>query len=69
VLDLELMFHPITKYSSRLLTPNVIPEVVRKAFKLAQTEKTGAAFIEFPENIAKYEVDENPLPVKNPSQP
>lgn len=69
VLDLELMFHPITKYSSRLLTPNVIPEVVRKAFKLAQTEKTGAAFIEFPENIAKYEVDELPLPVKNPSQP
>ncbi|GAB4298330.1 MAG: acetolactate synthase large subunit [Thiohalomonadaceae bacterium] len=69
VLDLELMFHPITKYSSRLLTPNVIPEVVRKAFKLAQTEKTGAAFIEFPENIAKYEVDESPLPVKNPSQP
>lgn len=69
VLDLELMFHPITKYSSRLLTPNVIPEVVRKAFKLAQTEKTGAAFIEFPENIAKYEVDENPLPVKNPTPP
>ncbi len=69
VLDLELMFHPITKYSSRLLTPNVIPEVVRKAFKLAQTEKTGAAFIEFPENIAKYEVDELPLPVKNPSMP
>ncbi|PKM42691.1 MAG: acetolactate synthase large subunit [Gammaproteobacteria bacterium HGW-Gammaproteobacteria-1] len=69
VLDLELMFHPITKYSSRLLTPNVIPEVVRKAFKLAQTEKTGATFIEFPENIAKYEVDEEPLPVKNPSQP
>ncbi len=69
VLDLELMFHPITKYSSRLLTPNVIPEVVRKAFKLAQTEKTGATFIEFPENIAKYEVEEEPLPVKNPSQP
>ena len=39
VLDLELMFQSITKYSSRLLTPNVINEVVRKAFKLAQTEK------------------------------
>ena len=69
VLDLELMFHPITKYSSRLLTPNIIPEVVRKAFKLAQTEKTGAAFIEFPENLAKFEVDDLPLPVKNPSLP
>lgn len=52
VLDLEEMFRPITKYSARLLMPEIIPEVVRKAFKLAQTEKTGAAFIEFPENIA-----------------
>lgn len=69
VLDLELMFQPITKYSSRLLTPNIIPEVVRKAFKLAQTEKTGATFIEFPENIAKMPIDEVPLPVKHPVQP
>ena len=63
VLDLELMFQHITKYSSRLLTPNIIPEVVRKAFKLAQTEKTGATFIEFPENIAKMHIDDVPLPV------
>lgn len=69
VLDLELMFQPITKYSSRLLTPNTIPEVIRKAFKLAQTEKTGASFIEFPENIAEMEVTDHPLPVKNPMLP
>ncbi len=69
VLDLGAMFHPITKYASRLLTPNIIPEVVRKAFKLAQSDKSGAAFIEFPENIAKYEVDDEPLPVKNPHLP
>lgn len=69
VLDLEQMFQPVTKYSSRLLTPNTIPEVVRKAFKLAQTEKTGASFIEFPENVAEMEVDDHPLPVKNPLLP
>ncbi len=69
VLDLEQMFQPITKYSSRLLTPNTIPEVIRKAFKLAQTEKSGATFIEFPENIAEMELEEHPLPVKNPSLP
>jgi acetolactate synthase-1/2/3 large subunit len=69
VLDLELMFQPITKYSSRLLSPNIIPEVVRKAFKLAQTEKTGAAFIEFPENIAKMLIDDAPLPVRLPETP
>ncbi len=69
VLDLEQMFAAVTKYSSRLLTPNTIPEVVRKAFKLAQTEKTGATFIEFPENIAKMELDDLPLPVKQTMVP
>ncbi|MDH5785714.1 MAG: acetolactate synthase large subunit [Chromatiales bacterium] len=69
VLDLVQMFQPITKYSTRLLTPNTIPEVVRKAFKLAQTEKSGASFIEFPENLAEMEVDDHPLQVKNPMLP
>ncbi|MFO7604383.1 MAG: acetolactate synthase large subunit [Gammaproteobacteria bacterium] len=66
VLDLEEIFRPITKYSSRLLTPDIIPEVVRKAFKVAQTEKTGATFIEFPENIAEMDIDAEPLFVKHP---
>lgn len=69
VLDLEQMFQPITKYSSRLLTPDIITEVVRKAFKVAQTEKAGATFIEFPENIAEMEIDDHPLPVKQPHPP
>ena len=69
VLDLELMFQPITKYSSRLLTPDIIAEVVRKAFKVAQTEKTGACFIEFPENIAEMEIEDEPLPVKHAHTP
>ncbi|MGB5426930.1 MAG: acetolactate synthase large subunit [Gammaproteobacteria bacterium] len=63
VLDLTNLFDPVTKYSASLLDPDIIPEVVRKAFKLAQSEKTGAAFIEFPENIAQLEVDLDLLPV------
>lgn len=71
VLDLEEMFRPITKYSARLLMPEVIPEVVRKAFKQAQMEKSGASFIEFPENIAEMELpdDSQPLWSKNPVLP
>lgn len=61
VLDLVSMFQPITKYSTRLLTPHIITEVVRKAFKVAQTEKMGACFIEFPENIAEMDVEDIPL--------
>lgn len=69
VLDLELIFQSITKYSSRILSPNVITEVVRKAFKVAETEKTGATFIEFPENIAEMDIDDTPIPPKNPHPP
>jgi acetolactate synthase-1/2/3 large subunit len=35
--------------------------VVRKAFKLAQQEKMGASFIEFPENVAEMEISDAPL--------
>jgi len=66
VLKLDEIFHYVTKYSTRILTENVINEVVRKAFKLAVTEKKGATFIEFPENIAKLEVEAEPLPIKHP---
>lgn len=71
VLDLEEMFRPVTKYSARLLNPDIIPEVVRKAFKLAQTEKTGACFIEFPEDVADMEMPtaEQPLWSKQPVMP
>ena len=69
VLDLELIFQSVTKYSSRILSPNVITEVVRKAFKVAETEKTGATFIEFPENIAEMEIEDNPIAPKNPHPP
>lgn len=69
VLDLEAMFVPITKYATRIVSPEVIPEIVRKAFKVAQTEKTGACFIEFPENIAEMEINDRPLRVKNASPP
>ncbi|NOQ94881.1 MAG: acetolactate synthase large subunit, partial [Methylophaga sp.] len=69
VLDLEAMFLPITKYSTRILSPEVIPEIIRKAFKVAQTEKSGACFIEFPENIAEMEIDDEPLRVKHATPP
>jgi acetolactate synthase I/II/III large subunit len=69
VLDLEKLFHAVTKYSASLLEPEIIPEVVRKAFKLAQSEKTGATFIEFPENIAETAVEQDVLPVIRPLDP
>ncbi len=63
VVDLVSMFKPITKYATQVLEPETIPEVVRKAFKLAEAEKPGATFIDLPENIVEMETDELPLRV------
>lgn len=69
VLDLVNLFQPITKFSTQLLNPDIVPEVVRKAFKLAQSEKPGACFIDFPENLANLEVDAEPLLAQFASAP
>jgi acetolactate synthase-1/2/3 large subunit len=66
VVDLVTMFRPISKYATQILEPETTPEVIRKAFKLAQSEKPGACFIDFPENIAKMKTDATPLPVSEP---
>ena len=70
VLDLVNLFQPITRYASQILNPEIIPEVVRKAFKVAQGAKPGAAFIDFPENIARIEdVDLKPIPPRPVTTP
>ena len=56
ILDLVNRFAPITKYAAQIREPEIVTEIVRKAFKVAQTEKPGACFIDFPENIAAAEV-------------
>ena len=70
VLDLVNLFAPITKYSIQIREPEIVPEVVRKAFKFAQAEKPGAAFIDFPENIADMDASNvEPLRVQSPETP
>lgn len=55
ILDLVNLFDPITKYATQIVQPDIIPEVVRKAFATAESEKPGACFIDFPENMASAE--------------
>ena len=69
-LDLVNLFKPISKYSAQIREPEIIPEIVRKAFKQAEAEKPGASFIDFPENIAKMVVDgKEPLKVQRATVP
>lgn len=63
-LDLVSIFKPFTKYNSQVTKPEIIPEVLRKAFKVAQTEKKGACHIDFPEDIADITIDSINCPLK-----
>jgi acetolactate synthase I/II/III large subunit len=60
-LDLVAMFAPMTKWNRQIVRPGTTPEIVRKAFKIAQTEKPGAVHIDLPENIAAMPVEGAPL--------
>ncbi|HUW03938.1 MAG TPA: acetolactate synthase large subunit [Acidimicrobiales bacterium] len=60
-MDVVAMFEPITKWAETIYDARNIPEIVRKAFKIAQTERPGATHIELPEDIAKEEIDEVPI--------
>jgi len=61
IMDVVSMFRPVTKWATSILHPDTIPEIVRKAVRLARTEKPGAVHIELPEDVAKEESDEPPL--------
>lgn len=52
-IDIVSMFRPITKWNTSISHPDMITEAVRKAFKVAESEKPGATHLEFPENIAE----------------
>jgi acetolactate synthase-1/2/3 large subunit len=52
-IDLVSMFAPVTKWSALTATPDAVPEMIRKAFKLAQTERPGAVYLAVPEDVEK----------------
>jgi acetolactate synthase-1/2/3 large subunit len=63
-IDVVSMFKPITKWNARLNSPRIIPEAVRKAFKVAQAQKPGPTHIELPEDVMAASVDAEPLPAR-----
>jgi acetolactate synthase-1/2/3 large subunit len=62
--DLVTMFAPITRWADGIPTPRAIPEMFRKAFKLAETERPAAVYLAVPEHIDADNTDYGlaPLP-------
>ena len=68
-IDVVETFRPVTKWNAQIKTGRIVPEIVRKAFKVAQTEKPGATHIDFPEDLAGEETAGDPLLVQFPPRP
>jgi len=62
--DLVTMFAPITRWADGIPTARAIPEMIRKAFKLAETERPAAVYLAVPEHIDADDADYDltPLP-------
>ncbi len=57
-LDQPALFAPITKWSTRFTTTDTAPEVLRRAIRLATSDRSGAVSISMPADILKGEVDD-----------
>ncbi|MCD8379794.1 MAG: acetolactate synthase large subunit [Lachnospiraceae bacterium] len=67
-LNLVELFEPITKRSKQIVNPDSVSEIMRIAFKYAESEKPGACHVDLPTNIASMPVTPGPaaLPLKKP---
>ncbi|MDX1605816.1 MAG: acetolactate synthase large subunit, partial [Candidatus Competibacterales bacterium] len=61
VMDVVGMYEPVTKWAQSVHHPDNIPEIIRKAVRVARREKPGAVHIELAENIAKMETAARPM--------
>ena len=68
-MDSIAMYRPISKWAHTIWDTEAIPELVRKAFKVAESEKPGATVIEFPEDIAEKEVEGHPMKANKTRRP
>jgi acetolactate synthase I/II/III large subunit len=60
-MDAVTMFKPITKWGWSVRNADSIPEIIRRAFKIALEEKAGAVHIELPQDIARMQSDIRPI--------
>ena len=68
--DVVRLLAPITKWSARVENANVVPEIIRKAFKIAQAEKPGSTHVELPVDVAEAQTKAKPIPwqrIRRPS--
>ncbi len=57
IVDIVQLFDPVCKMSKQIVSGNLIPSLVREAFRIAEEERPGAVLLELPEDVAAEETD------------
>ena len=65
IVDVVQLFDPVCKMSKQIVSGNLVPSLVREAFRIAEEERPGAVLLELPEDIA---VEETDVEVLNPTE-
>ena len=65
IVDVVQLFDPVCKMSKQIVSGNLVPSLVREAFRIAEEERPGAVLLELPEDIAAEETDAKVL---NPTE-
>ncbi len=66
VVDIVATMKPLTKLSRQIVSPAMIPTLVREAFRVAGEERPGPVHLELPEDIAAESCDDVPLVSPHP---
>ncbi|TPI57084.1 MULTISPECIES: acetolactate synthase large subunit [unclassified Mesorhizobium] len=66
IVDIVAAMKPLTKLSRQIVSPKMIPSLVREAFRVAQEERPGPVHLELPEDIVAAECEDVPLVPTHP---
>jgi acetolactate synthase-1/2/3 large subunit len=58
MVDIVAAMKPLTKLSRQIVSPSMIPTLVREAFRVAEEERPGPVHLELPEDIAAEKCEE-----------
>jgi acetolactate synthase-1/2/3 large subunit len=66
IVDVVAAMKPLTKFSRQIVSPHMVPTLVREAFRVAEEERPGPVHLELPEDIAAEAVSDLPLVPPHP---
>jgi acetolactate synthase I/II/III large subunit len=61
IVDVVATMKPLTKLSRQIVSPHMVPTLVREAFRVAEEERPGPVHLELPEDIAGETIGDLPL--------